>query len=57
MSSSFIFPIAGGPLQIHGTSHQSLRLSPLNESHVLVEADTTGDLIFDYSAGIITLLE
>ncbi|MDQ6989092.1 MAG: hypothetical protein Q9M19_04355 [Mariprofundaceae bacterium] len=55
MSQQSAFPYAGGPLQVFGMDGKSVRISPIHDAAILIEADTNGDSIFDYSAGVISL--
>ncbi len=48
--STDLYPSSGGPFLVKGSNNTQVRLTPQNVTSVLVEADTTGDGIFDYSA-------
>ena len=51
------FPSSGGPLLLSGAtgvaSATAVRVTPISTTNVLLEADTTGDGVYDYNAGTI----
>ncbi len=47
------YPSSGGPVILQGANSTQVKVTPQSATTVLIEADTTGDTVFDWSSGAI----